>query len=335
MDFSVCLQQIQKYLENNPVIILGSGSSAAYGLPLMSELFDELKRHESKFDATEFKELCDNLVGTNLEEAIDRTTLSEVSLNTLCGIIWSYINERDLLQFNNLLQDSNGYAIADLLRVVIGTASNTATVITTNYDRLAEYAADIIEATAITGFEGHIIKSLEFPKTSMTRKRIYARERIVNIWKVHGSLDWFESSTDKIVSFPLMQSIPNNHKPLIIAPGKGKYNFTHNEPYRDVIAQADLAFSSAGSFLCVGYGFNDSHIQPKLIEQIKNGKPIVVICKTATEACKHNVISSEVKKYVVIEHSSEGKTSVKGTDYSEVYDGDFWSLPEFIKTIWR
>lgn len=335
MDLSICLQEIQKYLENNPVIIFGSGASAAYGLPTMTSLSNELKQHESKFDTTEFSELSRNLDAMNIEEAIDKTSLSEDSLNMLREIVWNYINEKDLLQFNRLLDDRKGYAIAELLSVMIGTAMNTATVITTNYDRLVEYAADIIGATAITGFEGHLIRALELPNANINRKRVRARERIVNIWKVHGSLDWFTNSTDEIVSFPLMQSIPENHKPLIIAPSKGKYNFTHNEPYRDVITQADSAFSSAGSFLCVGYGFNDSHIQPKLIEQIKKGKPIVVICQTATEACKRNVISTEVKKYVVIDHIADGKTSVKGTGYSEVFDGDFWDLPEFIKTIWR
>jgi hypothetical protein len=49
MKFADCLHQIQKYLENSPVVILGSGSSAAYGLPLMSELSDELTTNCAAF----------------------------------------------------------------------------------------------------------------------------------------------------------------------------------------------------------------------------------------------------------------------------------------------
>ena len=88
MEYAVCLQQIQKYLENNPIIILGSGSSASYGLPLMGELSDEIKRHETKFDAIEFKEFCVNLNSMNLEDAIDKSTFSDVSFNTLRDIIY-------------------------------------------------------------------------------------------------------------------------------------------------------------------------------------------------------------------------------------------------------
>ena len=57
MDYKDCLQQIQKYLENSPLIVLGSGSSADYGIPLMNELSDEIKRHKVRFDPLEFESL--------------------------------------------------------------------------------------------------------------------------------------------------------------------------------------------------------------------------------------------------------------------------------------
>lgn len=71
------MQQIQKLLENSPLIILGSGSSADYGLPLMGELSDKLKKHSAEFNATEFALLTANLATMNLEKAIDKATLSE------------------------------------------------------------------------------------------------------------------------------------------------------------------------------------------------------------------------------------------------------------------
>jgi len=336
MDYKSCLQQIQSYLENSPLIILGSGASADYGMPLMGELSEEIKRHRDKFSAAiEFNSLCKNLDSMGLEEALDKTALSEDSSSAVRKIVWNYINEKDLTFLQKLSQDKTDFALAELLKIVIQPTPNSVTVVTTNYDRLVEYAADIIGATAVTGFEGNLIREVSFPNITLQNKRIRARERIANIWKVHGSLDWFSSESDNIMSIPLSQDIPINHTPLIIAPGKVKYNLAHNTPYRDVIAQADTAFSNAGSFLCIGYGFNDDHIQPKLIEQIKSGKPIVVLCKTATEACKQNVISTDVNKFVIIEHYPDGKTSVTGSSYNETYDGDFWRLPNFIKTIWR
>lgn len=335
MDYKSCLQQIQSFLENSPLIILGSGATADYGMPLMGELSEEIKRHSDKFTTTDFDSLCQNLDSMGLEEALDKTPLSNDSSNAVRKIVWKYINKKDLAFLQKLSQDKSDFALAELLKIVIQPAPNSATIVTTNYDRLAEYAADIVGATAVTGFEGNLIREVSFPNNRLQNKRIRARERVANIWKVHGSLDWFSGENDNIISLPLSHEIPINHAPLIIAPGKIKYNLTHNTPYRDVIAQSDTSFLNAGSFLCIGYGFNDDHIQPKLIEQIKSGKPIVVLCRTATEACKQNVISTDVSKFIVIEHSTDGKTSVTGSSYNEIYDGDFWRLSDFIKTIWR
>jgi len=334
MDYKDCLQQIQKYLENSPLIVLGSGSSADYGIPLMDELSDEIKKHNVKFDPMEFESLCKNLASMNLEKALDETNLSETSLNTLRKIVWEYINERDLLFLKKLSQDKSGFSLADLLKIFIQPTPNTVTVVTTNYDRLTEYASDLIGATTVTGFEGNIIRKIDFPKAVLQQKRVRARERVVNVWKVHGSLDWFLKNNGDIVSYPITMEIPSNYNPLIIAPGKEKYNLMYSEPYRDIIAQADSAFSKAGSFLCIGYGFNDDHIQPKLIEQIKKEKPIVSLCRIASDACKQNIMTANVKKFAIIEYSSDGKTLVSGNGYSEIYDGNFWKLPDFVKIIW-
>ena len=85
--------------------------------------------------------------------------------------------------------------------------------------------------------------------------------------------------------------------------------------------------------MCIGYGFNDEHIQPKLLAQIENGKPIVILARTMTKACRHHIIESNVKKYLVFEKSDDSHTSVYGNGWSEIYDGQYWKLDEFLK-VW-
>ena len=193
MDIKECLQIVQKYLENNTVIVLGSGASADYGIPLMGALSDEIKRNGDKFDdATEFSALCGNIDNSdNLEVAIDKTTLSNVSSDALRKIIWSCVNKKDLKLYQELLQSSSGFALIGLLNKFITNSSNTATIVTTNYDRLAEYAADLIGATVVTGFDGSMFQKLNMPSNAKRQRSILMRERVVNIWKVHGSLDVF------------------------------------------------------------------------------------------------------------------------------------------------
>lgn len=42
MEWNGCLSILQGYLENSPLIVLGSGASTPYGLPSMGTLAEEI-----------------------------------------------------------------------------------------------------------------------------------------------------------------------------------------------------------------------------------------------------------------------------------------------------
>ena len=320
MDWNGCLSTMQGYLENSPLIVLGSGASVPYGLPSMSSLAECIKSSDIVKDDPNYGAFCASLSSEGLEKAIDSVSLNEATINAIRTITWENVNSCDL----NYLKSnafSSPESLVKLFEKVIAPTPNKAVVVTTNYDRLPDYAADGIGASSITGFEGTYIKKLELPNSSVTTKRVRGRERIVEIWKVHG------------FSFPLLQEKPAGFSPLIVPPGKDKYSSTHNEPYRSIISEADKAFTTAGAYLCVGYGFNDEHIQPKLLAQIANGKPIVVLVRTMTDACKHHIIGAGIRKYLIFERSDDSHTKVYGNGWSEIYDGQFWCLDEFFK-VW-
>ena len=332
MDWNGCLSTMQGYLENSPLIVLGSGASMPYGLPSMSSLAECIKSSDIVKDDPNYGAFCASLSSEGLEKAIDSVSLNEATINAIRTITWENVNSCDL----NYLKSnafSSPESLVKLFEKVIAPTPNKAVVVTTNYDRLPDYAADGIGASSITGFEGTYIKKLELPNSSVTTKRVRGRERIVEIWKVHGSLDWFTDAKGEIFSFPLLQEKPAGFSPLIVPPGKDKYSSTHNEPYRSIISEADKAFTTAGAYLCVGYGFNDEHIQPKLLAQIANGKPIVVLVRTMTDACKHHFIGAGIRKYLIFERSDDSHTKVYGNGWSEIYDGQFWCLDEFLK-VW-
>ena len=110
-------------------------------------------------------------------------------------------------------------------------------------------------------------------------------------------------------------------------------NDEHVEPYRTIITLADEAFINAGAYLCIGYGFNDEHIQPKLLSQISNGKPIVILARTMTDACRKHIIDAQVKKYLIFERADDTHTKVYGNGWKQEYEGEYWSLDNFVK-IW-
>lgn len=332
MDWNGCLRTMQGYLENSPLIVLGSGASMPYGLPSMSSLSDCIKSSDIVKDDPNYGAFCASLSSDGLEKAIDSVSLNEETIKAIRTTTWEEVNRCDLdyLKTNSF---SPPESLVKLFEKVIAPTPNKAVVVTTNYDRLPDYAADGIGASAVTGFEGTYIKKLELPNSSITTRRVRARERVVEIWKVHGSLDWFTDTKGEIFSFPLLQEIPDGYSPLIVPPGKDKYSSTHNEPYRSIISEADKAFTTAGAYLCVGYGFNDEHIQPKLLAQIANGKPIVILVRTMTEACKHHIIDAGIREYLIFERSDDSHTKVYWNGWSETYDGQYWCLDEFLK-VW-
>lgn len=332
MELSGCMSLLQGYLENSPLIVLGSGASVPYELPSMGGLAEKIKESSIIISDPNYSAFCTAVDDLGLEGAIDTVTLLPETLQEIRSVVWRAVNVKDLLYFEKHPIDPPK-ALVRLIKKVLAPTPNKASIVTTNYDRLAEYAADGVGATTVTGFEGSLIKKLELPSTSLKTKRIRARERVVDIWKVHGSLDWFIAPNGTIASFPLAQTIPENFQPLIVPPGKDKYSSTHDEPYRTIIAEADNAFVQAGAYLCVGYGFNDEHIQPKLLAQISKGKPIVILARTMTPACKKHIVEAGINKYLIFEFFDPTHTKVYGNGWEEIYEGQYWLLDNFMN-IW-
>lgn len=332
MEWNGCMSLLQGYLENNPLIVLGSGASMQYNLPSMAELAEEIKKSSIVKSDPNYRVFHDIVDKFGLERSIDAANLLPKTLQEIRRVVWETVNVKDLLYFEQH-PIAPPKALVELIKKVLEPTPNKAAIVTTNYDRLAEYAADDIGATTVTGFEGALIKKLELPLDSLKRKRIRARERVVDIWKVHGSLDWFMAPDGRIASFPLAQTIPDNFQPLIVPPGGDKYSSTHNEPYRSIITEADRAFMQANAYLCVGYGFNDEHVQPKLLAQISKGKPIVVLARTMTPACKEYIIGAGISKYLIFESYNSTHTKVYGNGWEEIYEGKYWLLDNFMN-IW-
>ena len=225
MEWSGCMSLLQGYLENSPLIVLGSGASMPYELPSMGGLAEEIKKSNIVISDPNYRNFCAAVDDIGLEGAIDRVTLQPETLQEIRTVVWTTVNKSDLLYFDQHPIEPPK-ALVSLIKKVIAPTPNKAVIVTTNYDRLAEYAADGVGATAVTGFEGGLVKKLELPSGPLKTRRIRVRERVVDIWKVHGSLDWFSASDGTTVSFPFARTIPDNFQPLIIPPGKEKYSIS-------------------------------------------------------------------------------------------------------------
>jgi hypothetical protein len=94
---------------------------------------------------------------------------------------------------------------------------------------------------------------------------------------------------------------------------------------------------SGRSFLCIGYGFNDEHIQPKLLEKCRRDeKSIVVLAKELTEAAKKVLLDGHCKRFVAFEQSGSSGTRMFNPKHLagvELTGINLWSLGTLLDRI--
>jgi hypothetical protein len=301
---------VQECLASFPVIVLGSGHSASFGIPGMGGLASHLrnqipKRTLKEDDITTWQKLDKEIETKTLETALQRIQISQELHDLIVEETWNCTFPKDIEVFNKIICNSAELPLAKLITHLFRSTNYRLSLITTNYDRVAEYIVNYAGFNWATGFEyGYIGERYQSKAYSIVKDN--RAQRMVNIWKVHGSLDWF--GKDGALRFlPSVLAPPKGFRPAIVTPGIDKYRETHEEPFRSIIAGADNAIESGDSFLCVGYGFNDEHIQPKLIERCKKqNKSIVVITKQLTDSAKKVLIQGKCPRFLAFEESPSG-----------------------------
>lgn len=306
---------IQNYLKTPPVIIWGSGATIPFGLPSMGKLNDIIKENIPEFDKN-----CDNL-----EIELGKDKYQEM-MPQIRNLIWHAISTVDKEVLQNLLDSNNENfnGIKKLVEKISDAHPKVTNIITTNYDRIIEY---VLSFHGIPFTDGFLGKDL-----SLFDENLFSSKNIVNIVKVHGSLNWFDLGGE----IRYLQNNIENSVPQIICPGKNKYQEAYKSPYRELIQKSDLYINSANSFLVVGFGFNDEHLTPRIKTKIKKGIPIVVITKIISEACLNELEGAE--KYVLLEDDGDNKTKITIKESNSekqiiILEGNFWSLNNFIEII--
>jgi hypothetical protein len=328
----IVAKQAQQYYKYAPVIILGSGASAAYGMAGMQGLAEHLiadvdvstADHANQAAWNHFCTLLKS--GVDLETALHKVALPEELTNKVVRSTWGLLNPQDLKIFYLSMSDNKVFPLGKMLRHLLKSTQSQINIITSNYDRLAEYACEQEGIHHYTGF------SYGFRRHAVPKDYILAK-RQVNIWKVHGSLDWFSSSAGGIVCLGNSAVVPENLFPMIVTPGIAKYRNTHREPYKSIIHEADNVIDAASAYLCIGFGFNDEHIQEKLVNRCSSSSArIIVITYALSDSAKKFLFSGKVENYLAIERGASDDSSIVHSSNltSPVHvDANIWSLQGF------
>lgn len=284
----------------NLLILTGAGASMDVGGPSMKTLWDiadeEYKIRdldEGNIEENGFEIICKKVkhdyTDTNLEtllSKIDGTIHFNDNLEILLDknkVKLSQIREAlfEIIKTNCSIscpEDAAKFPHKVLLEKLLQrkVTSPRVKVFTLNYDLLFEYASEEINAIMIDGF------SFTFPRTFSGRffdYDIVQREgsklqeednfiqRVFHLHKLHGSINW-ERKGDKIIINE------NPDLPLMVYPREAKYEDSYDQPFFEMMArfQRNLRINNDTLLVCVGYSFNDKHIN-SAIEEALNQNP--------------------------------------------------------------
>ena len=212
-------------------------------------------------------------------------------------------------------------------------------VVTTNYDRLVEIAAEEaglgVDTLFVGQFAGHLNEresKLSFCREvtlKSGRAHFHYQDR-VSVFKPHGSLDWYYREGKPVRyagELPLSR--------LIITPGFNKFRNGYDSPFDRHRERANGAIDKASRFLILGYGFNDDHLETHLTPRIKNGTPALLLTHSlSTNALK---LAREYDNVIAIQHATiDGKAGssvyVNKTE-NFVPDLALWDINDFITEV--
>lgn len=331
MTQDVAFKKIQKTVSDIPLVLAGTGVSIPHGIPGMGGLARHL---QDELDAEYALDPSWGIIterlreGTDLESALTEVVPgpSDALVRDITVKTWEFVSHADMECYEGLIQSDEMLPLAKLLHYLTQTSQKSVDVITTNYDRLIEYACDQARVRVDDRFLGKYIKWKEDSKLS--------HKNIVNLLKVHGSLDYFKDNQGRVFSLPLRSSVPDSLAPDIIPPGSDKYRSVLQGIHHELLFKADEMVQNANGFLCIGYGFNDEHIQASMLERIKLGKAVIVLTKEISEKTA-GLLRNNSSNYVTIaaDKTDDRKTEMVVNGEVLSLEEGYWTVDGFMKIL--
>jgi hypothetical protein len=196
-------------------------------------------------------------------------TLSELLLNVL-------IDLTDVPAVDRLQKDYKENPLCvhkEFIRKVLARPVNLRRVnlFTTNYDVAFERAMDELGVIYVDGFVGNIRRAFRpeafnydyyFP-ASTTEGNVHRLEKVLHLYKLHGSLNWAEcpSSADNVYGIEQLPDTKGEQSRLVVYPRPMKEEETLGFPYSEMFRRFAATVQQPQNVLvCYGYGFGDQHV---------------------------------------------------------------------------
>ncbi len=289
-DTARLISELQDFLQDGVVLVVGSGLTISYGLPSMSQLAEQLRlvipAQLHRADEDTWKEVEKKLLsGTGLENALQGINASLALLSTLVKETADFVESFEQPVIRALSEELRppvfGKLAAHILR-----SSRTLHVVTSNYDRIIEVEAEVMQVGVDTGYVGTYVARHNCDRSQLAHKEYHQNGKSVRttvkphirLHKPHGSLDWYSAPNGVIRSSHRLE-LPRS----IITPGLTKYQHGYQQQYDQQRTAASTELMKASRVLVIGYGFNDDQLEQSWCPTLATEKKLILVTKSLTQ----------------------------------------------------
>jgi hypothetical protein len=340
-------RKLQEHFRDRLVTIVGSGVPASAGLPTMGALAMHLSHLMPTMVAGEeldewLKVDSELAKGSDLESALAGFDLSDEVVSKIVNLTAATIAKHEHEAIEGIVNGTHKLGLCSLFPHLTY-MNGRAEIVTPNYDRLIEFAAEEAGYGVDTTFAGTVFGRFD-PDISrdalsqfVVAGRAGRRDQIkrtyrshVAVYKPHGSLDWFLRA-----GVPIRCWAPVNADRLMITPGRNKFRKGYDQPFDYHREHANAAIDAATGFLVLGYGFNDDQLETHLRQRLKAGYPCVILTLELTPRAAQ-VVAGCPSVIALVRGTAMG---VNGTDCvtsagKEFFPGiKLWVIEEFVKEV--
>ncbi len=351
----IAYKKFQKYFQDNPFVLFGSGMSCAvdnqFGMTSLKEhLLDKLAKEKLNSTQQTERNNAIKLLDSGVDFETSMTGVKDDDLiKKIVTITGDFVSKLDYKYSQESLNDNKNWPAASLFKKLVDKlpgSDRELHVATPNYDMLAEYAFVKADIPYINGFHGGVVRHLDWEQSrrSITYagkvphgkriKPITREHKHIALYKVHGSLNLFLTKDILVENNALLyKETPKGTERLIITPGISKYERLH--VYRDeLLTKFDNAIRKHNFFLFLGFGFNDKPLISTILDKLKNKNCNgLIIAKDTND--RIDGLLSDAENLWLICRSGSG-TLIKNKKYSVpllLQNEELWKVDVFTKKI--
>lgn len=344
MELAVLKKRIQTHLSDGLVTIVGSGLSVAEGIPgmpaLAAHLLSVVTPRVEASSQTLWTTISNELsAGKDLESTLLAHPPDSHLETLIVGTTAEFLGAAEAAIFEQVFSGSRTLRFARLLLHLLKSSSGLP-VITTNYDRLIELAAESSGLGVDTLFTGHRAGRLDPDKSRFSQCRGIVERKVngrkkatldyaphIRVLKPHGSFDWYHGTNG-----PIACAFTLAHPRMIITPGLNKYRGGYNPPFDTHREAANREIDRASRYLIIGYGFNDEHLQTHLEPKLCEGRPAILVTRTLS-AKAASLMQKSPGLIAISRSATKGTLATTAAGAFEFPDSEMWDIENLVQEV--